>query len=307
MDHQQSVMFNYKQKNHSVVLSLIEQAPEKIRFSPHYKILKAACLVSLGRNIRTAHQIVDDINIEDPKNAFAFYVKGLAFLQQKKFDEAVENFDKAIELDKIGSMAKAVELRQEALDKKSLEADEKIVFDDSESDEGFQTKESEKASSGRESPVDDRTCQICSKTFTKPYSMKRHMLIHTGERPFKCSHCDTDFVRRFDLSRHLQRRHKGSELEPNDESTNKALNEEEHDECKINDSNQLNQHTIEAKELPFKCSSCPKAFKLNMLLMYHEKLHNNNRFTCDMCQFSTTYKINMKYHVKTHFDEKPFG
>ena len=31
-----------------------------------------------------------------------------------------------------------------------------------------------------------RACQVCAKIFPKPSDLKRHMMCHTGEKPFKC-------------------------------------------------------------------------------------------------------------------------
>lgn len=32
----------------------------------------------------------------------------------------------------------------------------------------------------------DRVCQICGKVCLKPSDLRRHMMCHTGEKPFKC-------------------------------------------------------------------------------------------------------------------------
>jgi len=32
-------------------------------------------------------------------------------------------------------------------------------------------------------------CSLCAKCFEKSNDLKRHMLTHTGETPFKCTHC----------------------------------------------------------------------------------------------------------------------
>lgn len=36
-----------------------------------------------------------------------------------------------------------------------------------------------------------KTCDICGKTIQKHF--KRHMMSHTGERPYKCKYCDQTF------------------------------------------------------------------------------------------------------------------
>ena len=46
-------------------------------------------------------------------------------------------------------------------------------------------------------PVTD--CPVCGKSFSKS-NYKSHMLIHTGEKPYKCSMCD----KRFKLKHHLK-------------------------------------------------------------------------------------------------------
>jgi uncharacterized Zn-finger protein len=35
----------------------------------------------------------------------------------------------------------------------------------------------------------NKTCKICNKTFTKPFGLKRHMLLHSGDKPHRCAIC----------------------------------------------------------------------------------------------------------------------
>lgn len=50
-------------------------------------------------------------------------------------------------------------------------------------------------------------CRMCSKIFGWSTDLKRHILIHTGERPFKCLSCNASFTRNFLLQKHLSKVH----------------------------------------------------------------------------------------------------
>lgn len=53
------------------------------------------------------------------------------------------------------------------------------------------------------------TCPYCYRsTFKQTSDLRRHIRIHTGEKPFRCQHCPYSAVRREHLNDHLWRRHK---------------------------------------------------------------------------------------------------
>ncbi|CAM9940227.1 unnamed protein product [Bubo scandiacus] len=51
-------------------------------------------------------------------------------------------------------------------------------------------------------------CDHCFGAFRSSYHLKRHILIHTGEKPFECDVCDMRFIQKYHLERH-KRVHSG--------------------------------------------------------------------------------------------------
>ena len=50
-------------------------------------------------------------------------------------------------------------------------------------------------------------CPICERSYKSNTGLKRHLIVHSGERPFQCHYCFKSFYRKYVLTTHISRVH----------------------------------------------------------------------------------------------------
>nr|CAD7606822.1 unnamed protein product [Timema genevievae] len=94
------------------------------------------------------------------------------------------------------------------------------------------------------------SCSVCGK------------MIHTGEKPFACTFCDSRFKQNSDLKAHI-RTHTG--------------------------------------EKPYACTVCPARFSQSSALKSHVRIHTGERpYCCNVCSLKFRAKSDLKRHSFTH-------
>ena len=89
-------------------------------------------------------------------------------------------------------------------------------------------------------------CDVCQKEFGGNSDLKRHLLIHSNERPFRCTDCGKCYRQAINLRNHIKIAHN--------------------------------------KEKTFDCSVCSKSFALKERLRLHMRIHSGEKpYACQIC------------------------
>ncbi|XP_048373055.1 zinc finger protein 579 [Sphaerodactylus townsendi] len=169
-------------------------------------------------------------------------------------------------------------------------------------------------------------CGVCHKNFARPWSLARHYVVHTGEKPFSCPECGMAFRLASYLRQHsrmhaanrdcpLLGRSDAQEEEaasptfassPTGPSPKKAYG------CSVcgkpfKSKYDLATHfLIHTGALPFQCSRCGKRFRRLSHLKQHHVTHTAARpFQCVMCQKEFKRLADLARHRQVHEGDKP--
>ncbi|KAH7955236.1 hypothetical protein HPB51_028164 [Rhipicephalus microplus] len=140
-------------------------------------------------------------------------------------------------------------------------------------------------------------CLLCPAAFTEKRTLKDHIRTHTGERPFSCDQCNASFAMRASLVSHM-RTHTGDRPFSCDKCS-----------ASFSQRTFLKAHMItHTGERPFSCDFCNASYSRKGHLMDHMQKHAGQRpFCCDHCSASFSLKTDFVNHMHTHTGERPFS
>ncbi|XP_017031213.1 zinc finger protein ZFP2 isoform X2 [Drosophila kikkawai] len=129
-------------------------------------------------------------------------------------------------------------------------------------------------------------CDVCTKSFTTKYFLKKHKRLHTGEMPYTCEICARTFTFQQSYHKHLLYH---SEVKPHVCGVcGRAFKEL---------STLHNHQRIHSGEKPFKCEVCGKCFRQRVSFLVHTRIHTGVMpYKCDLCQKTFRYKVSQRTH-----------
>ncbi|XP_064651993.1 zinc finger protein 91-like [Lineus longissimus] len=150
-------------------------------------------------------------------------------------------------------------------------------------------------------------CQVCNKSFSTVSNLNRHMVTHSGDKPFACEHCEKRFTQATHYKRHVVTTH--------------GTGGSQHFICmhpgcgrKYAYDHDLKSHMSQVHgNQKFPCPVCGKRFNTEYNVRRHQSVHELARgdkqevqlnFKCEGCAWRFKTEKALKRHMMSH---KKFG
>uniref|UniRef100_UPI0037E9251F gastrula zinc finger protein XlCGF57.1 isoform X2 n=1 Tax=Semicossyphus pulcher TaxID=241346 RepID=UPI0037E9251F len=113
------------------------------------------------------------------------------------------------------------------------------------------------------------SCTLCDRKFSSKLTLRRHLGVHGGIKPFTCLHCSYSSRLKASLLQHL-RTHTG--------------------------------------ERPYRCAECAYASIDRSSLLRHSRTHSQERpYSCELCDYRSIQKKSLDLHARRHHTGEVFS
>ncbi|XP_001518893.3 zinc finger and BTB domain-containing protein 11 isoform X1 [Ornithorhynchus anatinus] len=147
--------------------------------------------------------------------------------------------------------------------------------------------------------VKPHACQVCGKSFTYKHGLKLHLALHEAQKQFQCELCEKSFVTKRSLQEHLSI-HTGESkylCSICGKSFHRASGLSKH----------LKKHQPKPEVRGYQCTQCDKSFFEARDLRQHMNKHLGVKpFQCEFCEKCYSWKKDWYSHVKSHSVTDPY-
>ncbi|XP_054154487.1 PR domain zinc finger protein 10-like [Oppia nitens] len=171
-------------------------------------------------------------------------------------------------------------------------------------------------------------CETCQKVFPRFYSLRRHQIMHSGEKKYKCPICFMSFSHVYNRNRHVKKHSKSPVtkklivetqgtsdqiLDNLTETMKKSTNNTNDELMKAPTSvpivaRKSSPKVVNNSNKPFRCHECYKCFTTDDRLLRHAIVHSSDEdvkpLACDICQKRFLNNSALSCHLKVHSTPK---
>lgn len=152
------------------------------------------------------------------------------------------------------------------------------------------------------------SCETCGKSFPRFYSLRRHMIMHSGEKKFKCHVCLMSFSHVYNRNRHMKRHN--PPLSSGINRRNLVMNGQRMSSSGVtkgilnSQNGQNDPKTINISKGGFRCKFCYKSFTCEERLVKHSAVHSTESlhkpYVCPFCSKRFLNNSALACHKKVH-------
>ena len=131
----------------------------------------------------------------------------------------------------------------------------------------------------------EKYCYLCNKNFTNAGHLKSHIVVHTGDRHYRCDFCAKTFTEKSSLTKHTKKHKESNESD----QPLRVGNEVKEAFC---NQNGLSLHKQSTPEKIPSCKFCSKIFSTHQIMKKHMNTHK-----CRICDEIIHKKEELNQHM----------